>query len=155
MNEKGYAVFLPICTGVGQLRQNTCRMLMDGKEAEVFSIVAENVYYFTEPIEDELRRPENLKAEYEGLCSVKAADEMRCVALWDSQRRWGVLIGWRDGQMLMAALPLITAAQLQWMRQATCKLQEMALQADELSVCSAEGYSMGDKLRELAREMMN
>lgn len=152
----GYALFIPYPGNMKQLRRDTIKELIAGGNMEAYVICEQNVYYFEGELENELKHPDELAKEYE-MCCLRHDEAMmlRCVELKERTGKQGVLISWKNGQMIAAVLPALTQKQARTLSDMAFQLQMLAVQARELPVWLHDGRRLDQWLSYLAEAVMN
>lgn len=138
MNGSGWdqnakAVFLPFPGSLNLLRRATVSSLLAGASASRFIVTHEDDYLpgILESILCNLGEFEDLLCELREKTIGSKRGAYRCAALWDWDRRSGLLLHQESGMTLCAFLPLVTADQARLEKELSGTISQLALRAGD------------------------
>ena len=133
LDQNAKVVFLPFPGSLDLLRRSTVRSLLAGVSASRFLVTHEDDY-LPGVLDSILCNP----GQFENLISTLGEKIIgsyegtyRCAALWDWDRRSGLLIHKKKKLVLCAFLPLVSEAQARLEKQLTMELSLLALRAGD------------------------
>ena len=130
------AVFLPIPDSLDLLRRSTIQNLLAGASASRFVVTHEDDY-LPGVLDSILCDPGQLEILFTKLgkqITGRRYGAYRCAALWDWNRRSGLLIHQENEITLCAFLPLVTAEQARLENELSLAISQLALRAGDTIV---------------------
>ena len=141
MNGSGWdqnakAVFLPFPGSLDLLRRSTVRSLTAGASASRFIVTHEDDYLpgVLDSILCDPGRVEKLLKELNEKIIGNRNGAYRCAALWDWDRRGGLLIHKEGTAILCAFIPLVTMEQARLEKELSLAISQLALRAGDTIV---------------------
>ena len=138
MNGSGWdqnakAVFLPFPGSLDLLRRATVRSLLAGVSASRFIVTHEDDYLpgILDSILCDPGEFEDLLCELREKILGSKKGAYRCAALWDWDRRSGLLLHQESGMTLYAFLPLVTDEQARLEKELSGTISQLALRAGD------------------------
>lgn len=132
-DQNAKAIFLPFPGSLDLLSRSTVRSLLAGASGSRFLVTHEDDY-LPGVLDSILCNP----GQFENLISTLGENIIgshegtyRCAALWDWDRRSGLLIHKKKKLVLCAFLPLVSEAQARLEKQLTMELSQLALRAGD------------------------
>ena len=130
------AIFLPIPDSLDALRRSTIQKLLAGASASRFVVTHEDDY-LPGVLDSILCDPNQLEKLFTKLGKKITGSRYgacRCVALWDWNRRSGLLIHQESEITLCAFLPLVTVEQARLEKELSLAIMQLALRAGDTIV---------------------
>ena len=135
-DQNAKAVFLPFPGSLDLLRRSTVRSFLAGASASRFVVTHEDDYLpgVLNSILCDPGQLENLLKELDKKIIGNRNGAYRCAALWDWDRKSGLLIHKKEETVLCAFLPLVTADQARLEKELSWTLSQLALRAGDTIV---------------------
>lgn len=130
------AIFLPIPDSLDALRRSTIQKLLAGASASRFVVTHEDDY-LPGVLDSILCDPDQLEKLFTKLGKKITGSRYgayRCAALWDWNRRSGLLIHQESKITLCAFLPLVTVEQARLEKELSLAISQLALRAGDTIV---------------------
>lgn len=130
------AIFLPIPNSLDAFRRSTVQKLLAGASASRFVVTHEDDY-LPGVLDSILRDPgqlENLFIKLGKKITGSSYGAYRCAALWDWDRRSGLLMHQENEIALCAFLPLVTEEQARLEKELSLAISHLALRAGDTIV---------------------
>lgn len=154
------AIFLPIPNSLDALRRSTVQKLLAGASASRFVVTHEDDY-LPGALDSILCDPDQLENLFTKLgkkITGRRYGAYRCAALWDWDRRSGLLMHQENEIALCAFLPLVTVEQARLEKELSFEISQLALRVGETIVDlgwkpQSGKRKLGDVLKCLAEQI--
>lgn len=135
-NQNAEAVFLPFPGSLDLLRRSTVQSLLINASASRFLVTHEDDYLpgVLDSILGDPGQLEKLLKELDEKIIGSDKGSYRCAALWDWERRSGLLIHKKKEIVLCAFLPLVTVEQARLEKELSLAISQLAFRAEDTMI---------------------